>query len=127
MACPKVVVDVCLRNDWECDGERATLRLAGGRHQVLSFEPFLLDGDDMLRIVTAVGPVAALSAIQLNAVLGLNSSLAYGALAIAGDTLTMVDTFLLSGDCHDQLARAMHFMAETADRYEREIYHTDVN
>ncbi len=127
MTCPKIVLDVCLRNDWDCDGERATFKLAGGRHQVLSFEPFLLDGNDMLRVITVVGPVAALSAIQINAVLGLNSSLAYGALAMSGDDLIMVETMLLQGDCHDQLARAMSFMAETADRYEREIYHTDVN
>lgn len=127
MVCPKVVVDVCLRKDWECDGQQATLALDCGRHQVLSFEEFLLDGMEMLRIVTVVGPVADLSEIQLNAVLGLNRSLAYGALAIAGDELVMVDTFLLQGDCHDLLASAMAFIAETADRYEREIYHTDIH
>lgn len=127
MVCPKAVVDVCLRKDWECDGKQATLALDRGRHQVLSFEEFLLDGEEMLRIITIVGPVAALSDIQLNAVLGLNRSLAYGALAIAGDELVMVDTFLLRGDCHEQLASAMTFIAETADRYEREIYHTDLH
>ena len=79
----------------------------------------------MLRIYTAVGPVAPLSDIQLSAVLGLNARLAFGALAIAGDDLIMTETVLLNGDCHDLLAYAMGFMAETADRYEREIYHTD--
>lgn len=127
MACPKAVVDICLRNDWECDGLRASIALPGGRHQVLSFEQFLLDGVEMLRIITVVGPVATLSEIQLNAVLGLNFSLAYGALAVAGDDLVMVDTFLPDGLSHEQLASAMAFIAETADRYEREIYHTDVH
>ncbi len=125
MECPKAVIDVCLRKDWQCDGHQATIKLPGGRHQVLSFEPFLHYGEDMLRIYTAVGPVAPLSDIQLNAVLGLNTSLAFGALAIAGADLVMTDTVLLKGDCHDLLALAMDFMAETADRYEREIYHSD--
>jgi hypothetical protein len=127
MECPKAVIDVCLRKDWPCDGQQATITLPSGRRQVLTFERFLFEGEDMLRIFTAVGPVASLSEIQLNAVLGLNSSLAFGALAIVGDDLVMTDTFLLNGDCHDQLAYSMSFMAETADRYEREIYHTDVH
>ncbi len=127
MVCPKAVIDICMRKDWECDGLQATIALPAGRHQVLSFDQFLLDGAEMMRIITVVGPVATLSEIQLNAVLGLNFSLAYGALAIAGDDLVMVDTFLLEGLCHDQLASAMTFIAETADRYEREIYHTDVH
>ena len=127
MACPKSVVDICLRKDWECDGVEANVKLPCGRHQVLSFEQFMLEGEEMLRIITIVGPVANLSPVQLNAVLGLNRSLAYGALAINGDDLAMVDTFLLRGDCHEQLASAMTFIAETADRYEKEIYHTDVH
>ncbi|MDH4039100.1 MAG: hypothetical protein OEW92_07365 [Gammaproteobacteria bacterium] len=127
MQCPKVVVDVCLRNDWQCDGNQATLVIPGGRHQVLSFATFLFEGEEVLRITTAVGPVAPLSEIQLNGVLGLNASLAFGALAILGKDLVMTDTYLLKGDCHDQLAYAMGFIAETADRYEREIYRTDLH
>jgi hypothetical protein len=125
MECPKVVIDVCLRNDWQCDGRHATLVIAGGRHQVLSFERFLFEGEDMLRVFTAVGPVSSLSPVQLNGVLGLNASLAFGALALKGDDLVMTDTYLLKGDCHEQLACSMRFIAETADRYEREIYRTD--
>lgn len=125
MECPKHVIDVCLRNDWPCDGHQATVAISGGRHQVLSFERFLFDGEDMLRVFTAVGPISSLSTIQLNGVLGLNASLAFGALAIMGNDLVMTDTYLLKGDCHEQLTFSMRFMAETADRYEREIYRTD--
>lgn len=125
MACPKVVVDVCLRKEWRRDGQQATLALPGGRHQVVSFEPFLFEGEEMLRVSTTVGPVAALSEIQLNAVLGLNASLAFGALAILGEDLVMTDTMPLKPDVHDLLARSVSFIAETADRYEREIYHAD--
>ena len=125
MECPQVVVDVCLRNDWQCDGHQAIVPIANQRHQTLTFELFLFDGQDMLRIFTAMGPVASLSAVQLNGVLGLNASLAFGALAIRGNDLVMTDTYLLQGDCHAQLAHSMRFIAETADRYEREIYRTD--
>ncbi|MCP5121810.1 MAG: hypothetical protein H6990_10620 [Pseudomonadales bacterium] len=125
MACPKVVVDVCQRREWRRDGQQATLILPGGRHQVVGFEQFLFEGEEMLRVSTTVGPVAALSDIQLSAVLGLNASLAFGALAIAGADLVITDTLLLTSHCHEQLGRAMRFIAETADRYEREIYHTD--
>jgi hypothetical protein len=79
----------------------------------------------MLRVFTAVGPLSSLSPVQLNGVLGLNASLAFGALALKGDDLVMTDTYLLKGDCHEQLACSMRFIAETADRYEREIYRTD--
>jgi len=125
MECPTVVIDVCLRNDWQCDGHQVVVPIANQRRQVLSFQRFLFEGRDMLRMFTAVGPVSSLSAIQLEGVLGLNASLAFGALAIRGNDLVMTDTYLLQGDCHAQLAHSMRFIAETADRYEREIYRTD--
>jgi hypothetical protein len=125
MECRKVIVDVCLRKHWQYDGRQATVTLEGGRRQIITFEEFLLDGEDMLRFFTVVGPVDILSPIQLDAVLRLNYSHAYGAMAICGYDLIMVDTLLLKHDCHEQLAYAIQFMAETADRYEREIYRTD--
>lgn len=125
MDCPKAVIDICMRKNWQCDGQQATLILPGGRHQILTFEPFLFEGEEMLRVFTRVGPVAALSEVQLSAVLGLNSSLAFGALAIVGTDLVMTETFLIKGDCQALVSYAMNFIAETADRYEREIYRTN--
>jgi hypothetical protein len=125
MNCPEIVVDVCARKDWQCGDGTATLILPRGRHQVLSLQQFVHEGEDMLRITTVVGPVASLTDIQINAVLRINHSLAYGALAILGEDLVMTETVLVKTDCHEQLAYAMTFIAETADRYEREIYRTD--
>lgn len=125
MECPKSYIAVCEKNGWQRDGNKATMILPGGRKQVVYLEQFVFEGDDMARIYTHVGPVACLSEIQLNAVLGLNFSLAYGALAIYSENLVMTDTFLLDQIDQDQLTYSMRFLGETGDRYEQLIYATD--
>lgn len=125
MKCPQTILEVCKRRHWQCDGSQATLILPGGRKQTLLFEEFIFEGNEMLRIFTRVGPVDKLTDVQLNAVLGINFSLAHGALAVYGNDLVMTDTFLVQESDQDQIAFAMQFLAETGDRYEKQIYATD--
>jgi len=125
MDCLNKFIDVCHSNGWRQHGNTATLTLSGGRSQDIYLEAFIFDGEDMARIFTRVGPIAELSEIQLNAVLGLNFSLPYGALACSGDDLVMADTFLQREMDTDHLAFSMNFLAATADRYEQQIYGKD--
>lgn len=121
----KIFGDVCMRNKWQLTGRQATLPIEGGRTQVIELERFQFQGEDMARIFTLVGPADELSTVQLNAILGINFSLAFGALAFAKGQLVMADTFLIRHIDHDQLAFSMNFLAQTADDYERQIYGTD--
>ena len=121
----KTIAEVCMRNDWEYDATSITLALGGGRKQVVNFEGMVYEGREVTRIYTRVGALANLSETQLSAILGLNFSMAFGALAAYRDDLVMVYTLLLREGSHDQLATSIRFLAETSDRYEGQIYGTD--
>jgi hypothetical protein len=121
----KLIREMCMRQKWVPDGSDVTVALSGGRKQLIHSEVYAFEGEQMIRIYTRVGPLQKLSETQLSALLGLNFSLAFGALASFGDDLVMTETLLVHDSAHDQLANAMRFLAETSDGYEDQIYGTD--
>jgi hypothetical protein len=121
----RLVAEVCRQQGWHFDGSAVTVRLDNDRRQVVELTNFVFDGEDVTRLYTRVGPVSILSGTQLSALLGLNFSLAFGALASYGDDLVMTETLLLRESSLDQLAYAIRFLAEKSDGYEKQIYGTD--
>ena len=123
----KLIREVCMRQNWEPDGSDITVALGGGRKQLIHSEVYAFEGEQMIRIYTRVGLLQKLSETQRSALLGLNFSLAFGALASFGDDLVMTETLLVHDSAHDQLANAIRFLAETSDGYEDQIYGTDLH
>jgi hypothetical protein len=121
----KLISEVCMRQGWQHEGPDITVKFRDGRKQLVQSELYLFEGEEMIRLYTRVGPMNKLSETQLIALLGLNSSLAFGALASFGDDLAMTETLLISDSAHDQLGYAVRFLAETSDGYEKQIYGTD--
>ena len=121
----RLVAEVCRRQHWDFDGESVTVHLESGRKQVIQLLTFVFEGEEVIRLYTRVGPISALTATQLSALLGLNFSLAFGSLASYENDLVMTDTLLLRESSVDQLAYAIRFLAETSDGYEKQIYGTD--
>jgi hypothetical protein len=121
----KLIREMCMRQKWVPDGSDVTVALSGGRKQLIHSEVYAFEGEQMIRIYTRVGPLQKLSETQLSALLGLNFSLAFGALASYGHDLVMTETLLVHDSAHDQLANAIRFLAETSDGYEAQIYGTD--
>lgn len=122
----KLISEVCMRQgDWQHEGPDITVGFTDGRKQLVHSELYLFEGVEMLRLYTRVGPMNKLSETQLNALLGRNFSLAFGALASFGHDLVMTETVMMSDSAHDQVAHAVRFLAETSDGYEDQIYGTD--
>ncbi|MEM7234113.1 MAG: hypothetical protein AAF517_18190 [Planctomycetota bacterium] len=125
MSVPEIIQQVCSSNDWSYQAGKAEVALGDGRKQVLFATTFSHDGGDMVRLHTVVGDAKVLTETRLRAALSLNSSVAFGALAVQGEDLVMTDTFLISDADQGEVSRSMRFLAETADKYERMIYGTD--
>lgn len=121
----KLITEVCMRQDWQQEGPDITVAAGGGRKQLVQSELYLYEGLEMIRLYTRVGPLNKLSETQLSALLGLNFSLAFGALAAFDEDLVMTETLLMHDSAHDQIAYAVRFLAETGDGYEKQIYGTD--
>jgi len=121
----ELISEVCQRQGWSHDGPDITLIFGDNRKQLVQTELYLFEGEEMIRLYTRVGPLNKLSETQLSALLGLNFSLAFGALASFGEALVMTETLLMRESVHNQLAYAVRFLAETADGYEQQIYGTD--
>lgn len=121
----KLINEVCMRQGWQHDGPDVSIAFGDGRHQLVQSELYLFEGEEMIRLYTRVGSLSRLSDTQRSALLGLNFSLAFGALASIGDDLVMTETMLMRDTVHDQLAYAIRFLADTADGYEKEIFGTD--
>ena len=121
----KLISEVCMRKGWKHEGPDITVALGDGRKQLVRSEVYLFEGVDMLRLYSRVGPMTRLSETQLNALLGRNFSLAFGALASFGEDLVMTETLMMHKLAHDHVAYAVRFLAETSDGYEEQIYGTD--
>ncbi len=118
---------VCAKNNWSQSGDGAELVLPGGRKQRVLIQRFQHGSDDMARAYSVVGGAEEMSATRLTSALSLNFNLPYGALAIHGGKLVMTDTFLIRDADEGEVEASIRFLAETADRYEKQIYHTDEN
>tara|TARA_R110001592_G_scaffold363393_1_gene687342 strand:+ start:203577 stop:203960 length:384 start_codon:yes stop_codon:yes gene_type:complete len=121
----KLISEVCQKQGWQHDGPDITLSFGDNRKQRVQTEIFLFEGEEMIRIYTRVGPLNKLTETQLSALLGLNFSLTFGALASFGEDLVMTETLLVRDAVQDHLAYAVRFLAETSDGYEKQIYGTD--
>ena len=121
----KLISEVCQKQGWQHDGPDITLTFGDSRKQLVQTEVYLFEGEEMIRLYTPVGPLGKLSETQLSALLGLNFSLAFGALASFGENLVMTETLLMRDAAQDHLAYAVRFLAETSDGYEKQIYGTD--
>lgn len=121
----KLISKVCQKQGWQHDGPDITLSFEDKRKQLVQTEIFLFEGEEMIRVYTRVGPLNKLTETQLSALLGLNFSLTFGALASFGEDLVMTETLLMRDAAQDHLAYAIRFLAETSDGYEKQIYGTD--
>tara|TARA_R110001599_G_scaffold353459_1_gene592337 strand:- start:30886 stop:31269 length:384 start_codon:yes stop_codon:yes gene_type:complete len=121
----ELISEVCQKQGWQHDGPDITLAFGDNRKQLVQTEVYLFEGEEMIRLYTRVGLLNKLTETQLSALLGLNFSLAFGALASFGEDLVMTETLLMRDSAQDHLAYAVRFLAETSDGYEEQIYGTD--
>jgi hypothetical protein len=127
MDLPNIFKKVCERNGWKCLGNKAEIPLSGGRKQQVEMQLFKHANEEMVRFLTEVGSVVSLNNERAIAALRVNANLPHGALAIAGEQLVLVDTFLLREADHDEVESSIRYLTEAADRYERLIYKTDAH
>lgn len=125
MELPPVFEEVCRRNQWLWCGDHCEIKLEDGRRQKVYVEPFEYGTEKMVRIVTVVGSIDRIRGERLLSALRINYGLPHGALAIRGDDLVLIDTFLLRDADPGEVESAIRFIAETADYYEKSIYGTD--
>ena len=116
---------VCSREGWTREGNSATLLLPGGRHQRVQADLFEEDGEEILRLKSRVGPAAVLNEARLQSALRMNARLRFGAIAIDGEMLALVDTLLLREADADELRSSMLYLARKADELERGLFGDD--
>lgn len=118
---------ICQEAGWSYDEGRVSIPLDGDRSQTIALDSFDEDGEIFVRFFSVIGPTGALNNNRLTAALRLNARMRFGALAIHGDKLAMVDTFLIREADVDEVRHSLSYMAKTADRYEQAIFRTDEN
>jgi hypothetical protein len=123
----KNLTSVCDDLGWELLPSGINVKLADGRHQVISLEFFESRGTDLVRLMTRIGGAKELSRGHLEQSLRANVSMAHGALALMGDDLCMTDTLSLADADLAEIESAIFYMAEMADYYERILFGTDVH
>jgi hypothetical protein len=116
---------VCSREGWSRDGNSAVLLLPGGRHQRVLADVFEEDGCEILRLYSHIGPAAVLNEARLQAALRMNARLRFGAIAIDGELLALVDTLLLRDADADELRSCILYLARKADELERGLFGSD--
>jgi hypothetical protein len=116
---------VCDENDWELLPSGVRLQLPGGRSQLVSLDIFQGREHEMVRVESAIGPAMTLGAEGMVDALTANADLSHGALAIRGLELVLTDTFLVAEVDAGELEAAIRYLAQTADFYERVLFHKD--
>ncbi len=122
---PSVLERICKKNRWTASGDSLEYTLPNGRKQLIFAEEFAHGDERMLRLYSHVGEESELTEIRLRAALSLNYKLPHGAFALREGKLVLTETFLLREADEDEVASAIRYLAESADRYERFIYGTD--
>ncbi len=115
----------CADQDWELLPTGIVVRWGDGRHQLIKLEFFEFRREELVRLSTTIGRVAALSREQLVSALRTNADLAHGALAIRHDDLCMIDTLMLATSGAAEIEAAISYLASAADDYERTLFGTD--
>jgi len=127
MSVPDVFQQAGAKNGWLCEGNSATIHLAGGRTQAVFIDTFVHENEQMVRVYSVVGSASELSDTRTQAALSINFNLAHGALGIHQDKLVMTDTFVLKDADLGEVESSIRFLAATADKYEKVLYGTDQN
>lgn len=116
---------VCEEHGWDLLKSGVQVTFADDRHQLVELEFFHHRDEDLVRLFTTIGPVAALSQVRLTVALRINAELAHGCLAVKNDDLVMTDTLMMKDADFSELSASIGYLAETADYYEKTIYETD--
>jgi hypothetical protein len=119
---------ICGKNGWPVRGSEATLSLTGGRSQKVLWTQFRHEGKDMARLHSTIGAAGTDAPVRLeSAALRLNFNLPHGAIAIHEGNLVLCETFLVADADPGEVESSVRFIAEMADRYEKQIFGTDRN
>lgn len=118
---------VCRQRGWELLPSGVNVTHANGRHQVVSFEHFEFEQQQLIRLVSIIGVSRQMRAEQMEQALRANVSLAHGALAFSGDELCMTDTLSLEDSDPGEIESVVSYLAEMADYYEQVLFGTDEN
>jgi hypothetical protein len=116
---------VCQERGWELLRSGVRVSWAGGRQQLVELEFFPFKQEELVRLSTAIGSVEQLSEIRLRIALRINIELAHGCLAVKNDQLVMTDTLMLRDADYGEIEASIHYLAETADHYEKTLFGTD--
>ena len=117
---------VCEAQGWTRHGARVDVPIEGGkRHQHVELDAFDFEGEDLVRVVSPVGPTTHIDPLHLNTALRLNYGLPHGALALHGEQLVLVDTLLADEPDAEEIEAVIDYLSETADHFEKTIFGTD--
>ena len=127
MALHEIFKKVCEMKKWALQGDTIEILLDGDRMQKITIVPFKHNGVAMARAFSKIGSAEDLPEMRLKSALSLNFNMPHGALALNEGMLVLTDTFLLRDADEGEVAASLRYLAETADRYEKEIYGQDRN
>lgn len=99
----------------------------GSRKQDVFLSTFESEEGPMVRLTSRIGSAKVLDARRLKSALELNFRIPTGSLAIDGEDLVMTDTRPLKTTTPETSGSAVAFLAELADRYEKQFFGTDVH
>ena len=124
----ELIEEVAERCDWELDrGEDGTLTVevetSGGRTQVVVIAQHTDEAEQPLARWWSV--IGSGETIDFRKCLEENGKLSYGAFALMGDHLVLVDTQLVQDADPMEVASSITNLAATADRYERALFGVD--
>ncbi len=116
---------ICRDGGWELLPNGIRVSWPGGRRQLVSFDFFEHQDQEVVRLYTRIGPVEALDEETLVMALRVNAGLAHGALAVMHDALVMIDTQMLRDADLGEVKASIDFLARTADCYEKTLFCRD--
>jgi hypothetical protein len=119
--------EVCESHGWELLPTGVVVHFGDGRKQLVSFEHFEFENEELVRLVSVIGPADSMTHEELASALRSNADIAHGALAIREGELVLVDTLLIQGLDSAALAAAIEFLATSADNTERVAFGTDAH
>ncbi len=119
--------EVCDAHGWELLPTGVLVQFGDGRKQLVSLEFFEFDSEELVRLMSTIGPTDTMTPEELTTALRSNAEVAHGALAIRDDELVLVDTLLIDGLEASALAASIEFLATSADDTERVAFRTDAH
>ena len=120
-----VMASVCTAQGWALDRNRVELSLESGRDQGVEFENFEFEDEALVRLVSPIGSTEQIEPLHLNNALRLNYGLPYGALALRGEQLVLIDSVMADNVEVEEIEAVVRYLAETADHFERTLFGSD--